>query len=72
MSGPSPSSGKPLRYRIRYDDSGHEYFVPIHLEGQFDAWVASYEDDNEAGYDGPGFEENRIDGRFTFTDPRCG
>ena len=62
---------KPQRYRIMGDESGHEYYVPVELEGQFDAWVKSFEEDDEGGYDGPGFDENRIDGRFTFTDPRC-
>lgn len=59
------------RYRIMGDDSGHEYFVPVEQEEQFDEWVASFEEGNEEKeYNGPDFEENRIDGRFTFTDPR--
>jgi len=57
------------RYCIMGDDSGHEYFVPVDQVRTFEAWVeSSYEN---VGYEGPDFEENRIDGRFTFTDPRC-
>jgi hypothetical protein len=59
------------RYVLLSDDSGHEYFIKVGDEGAFDSWVAFYEDDDQDGdYVGPDFNENRIDGRFTFTDPR--
>ena len=61
----------PQRFRICSDESGHDYFIPVELVDQFYAWVESCEDDTESGYDGPGFDDHRIDGRFTFTDPRC-
>ncbi len=59
------------RYCIKGDNSGHEYFVKVDEEQLFDAWVESTEAYEEVGYEGPDFDENRIDGRFTFTDPRC-
>ena len=60
------------RYKILSDDSGHEYFVLVEQEKLFDEWVASYEEEDFDGdYLGPDFNANRIDGRFTFTDPRC-
>jgi hypothetical protein len=58
------------RYRVLSDDSGHEYFVQIKDEDVFYRWVAAEGGYAEDGYEGPDFEENRIDGRFTFTDPR--
>lgn len=63
----------PLRYRIMGDDSGHEYFVPTDQEEIFELWLKTFEDgwDEEYNvYDGPSFEANRIDGRFTFSEPR--
>jgi hypothetical protein len=64
-------SSLPKRYSIIGDDSGHEYFVLVEQEKEFYEWVASFEESNEEKeYNGPDFEENRIDGRFTFTDPR--
>ena len=58
------------RYCIMSDDSGHEYFVPVGQDKDFEKWV-SYSDYYIDDYGGPDFEENRIDGTFTFTDPRC-
>ena len=60
----------PQRYRIMSDNSGHEYFIKVEDEKLFEAWVEATEAD-ETDYEGPDFDENRIDGRFTFTDPRC-
>jgi hypothetical protein len=58
------------RYTIMGDDSGHEYFVKVGDEQLFTFWVEACEAYEEVGYEGPDFEGNRIDGRFTFTDPR--
>jgi hypothetical protein len=58
------------RYCIMSDDSGHEYFVPVDHTDDFNSWVEATEED-ALDYIGPDFEANRIDGRFTFTDPRC-
>ncbi len=62
------------RYSIQSDDSGHDYFVEVGNEGEFERWLGSvyggidYEEFLEdGGYD---YEKNRIDGRLTFTDPR--
>lgn len=59
------------RYRLASDNSGHKYAIKVKDEEAFYQWVAATEDE-EIGleYEGPDFEENRIDGRFTFTDPR--
>jgi len=67
------------RYSIQGDDSGHDYFVEVGMEGEFERWVqaeADFDDADVPGrhdeihYDGHNYEENRIDGNFTFTDPR--
>ena len=57
------------RYFVGSDNSGHEYYVPISKRGEFQAWAELPEDD-EAGWEAPEYAK-RIDGRFTFTDPRC-
>lgn len=57
----------PQRYKLCSDDSGHEYFVPIDKVDEFYAWVEDVYTEKEYSVD---FEDNRIDGRFTFTDPR--
>ena len=61
------------RYSIQGDDSGHDYFVEVGNEGEFENWVqAEFDvaDEGESYYVGHDYEKNRIDGRFTFTDPR--
>ena len=64
------------RYSIQSDDSGHDYFVEVGMEGEFERWIQADFDDTDADghdefyYEGHNYEENRIDGRFTFTDPR--
>jgi hypothetical protein len=68
-------NGPPIqRYRIMSDDSGHEYAIKVEDEDAFYAWVAATEsediEDAAGYYEGPVFDDNRIDGRFTFTDPR--
>lgn len=57
------------RYFIGGDNSGHEYFVPVSRKEDFYAW-AELDPDDEAGWETPDYA-TRIDGRFTFTDPRC-
>ena len=62
---------KPVqRYKICGDDSGHEYFIPVEQVDEFYAWVESTED-YVNHWEGREFDDNRIDGTFTFTDPRC-
>jgi hypothetical protein len=63
----SPAPG--ARYRIGSDNSGHRYFYPVDKEAEFSAWQELDEDD-ERSWTEPSFA-TRIDGRFTFTDPRC-
>ena len=68
---PRPVNGT-RRYQIQGDGSGHKYFVEVGMEAEFEQWLESetgYED--EKPYNGHDYEKNRIDGRFTFTDPRC-
>ena len=57
------------RYSIQ-SDGDHDYFVEIGMEGEFERWMESFEDP-DIEYVGNDYENNRIDGRFTFTDPRC-
>lgn len=57
------------RYFIGSDNSGHEYYVPVSRMDEFRRWSELPEDD-EDGWDAPEWA-TRIDGSFTFTDPRC-
>lgn len=59
------------RYCIKSDGS-HKYFVRVEDAVNFEVWVKYYESGGEVEYHGPAFDSNRIDGRFTFTDPRNG
>jgi hypothetical protein len=59
------------RYQLVSDNNGHKYAIKVKDIDAFYKWVESTEDSlAEESYVGPDFEENRIDGRFTFTDPR--
>lgn len=62
---------KEQRYKICGDNSGHEYFIRVQDVDIFYKWVDSFEFDFNGEYEGPDFDDNRIDGTFTFTDPRC-
>jgi hypothetical protein len=70
----APKTNKEQRYVLRGDDSGHKYFIPVGQESLFEEWVTSFDSFDVSSndeYAGPDFESNRIDGHFTFTDPRC-
>jgi hypothetical protein len=74
-SGQRSTKPAERRYSIQSDDSGHDYFVEVGNEGEFEQWLQADFDAEESGqdegyYEGHNYEENRIDGRFTFTDPR--
>jgi hypothetical protein len=43
------------RYRLLSDDDGHYYLVPTEKEDEFNAWVNSFNDDEEG--DPSGYEE---------------
>lgn len=58
-----------MRYRIVGDNSGHQYYIPVENQAEWDAFMELDEDD-ESSWDVPSFAV-RIDGRFTFTDPKC-
>ena len=63
-----------LRYRIMSDDSGHEYYVPVDETKLFEFWLETFSDDWDPEfnhYEGPDYSSNRIDGRFTFSSPKC-
>ena len=60
---------RPRRYSIQRDESGHEYFVEVGMEGEFEGWL-EWSEYGDGDYQGHDYEKNRIDGRFTFTDPR--
>lgn len=58
-----------MRYRLVADNSGHEYYIPVDRSKDWDEWMELDELD-ERSWDVPNYAM-RIDGRFTFTDPRC-
>lgn len=57
------------RYEIVSDNSGHEYYIPV---DRYNDWANFMEidEDDDRSWRVPYFAI-RIDGRFTFTDPRC-
>ena len=63
------SAPDPMRYQICADESGHTYFIPVDEVRAFERWVAN--DGMPTTDMDRTFDCNRIDGRFTFTDPRC-
>lgn len=68
---PLPYETNPkTRYRIVGDNSDHEYYIPVERSADWEVFMAIDEDD-ERSWDVPEFAK-RIDGNFTFTDPRCG
>lgn len=67
---PANLHNKPsTRYRIVGDNSGHEYYIPEDRSDEWRKW-AEIDEDDERSWDVPEYAV-RIDGRFTFTDPRC-
>jgi len=56
---------KMVRFRLAHDDSGHSYAIPVDLFDVFEMWVAN---EGAGVYN---FDLHRIDGRFTFLDPKC-
>jgi hypothetical protein len=58
------------RYSICGDNSGHDYFIPVEQVDEFYKWAEAGEDE-ESYIDLSKYDDNRIDGKFTFTDPRC-
>lgn len=62
-------SAEKQRFTIVWDNSGHKYYIPVDKSNDWDAFMALEEDD-EKSWDVPSFAK-MIDGRFTFTDPRC-
>jgi hypothetical protein len=67
---PPPHDPKPkTRYRIVGDYSGHNYYIPAERSEDWNKFTQIPEND-ERSWDVPDWAV-RIDGRFTFTDPRC-
>lgn len=56
-----------LRYIIVADDSGHEYYIPEDKADTWQEWLALPEPEC---WQVPDWAV-RIDGHFTFSDPRC-
>lgn len=59
------------RFRLEQDDSGHWYAIPTEQKMQFDEWLLSFENYEGLIYDGPDFEEYRLNmhpSNYTFTD----
>jgi hypothetical protein len=61
-----------LRYLIVSDNSGHDYYIPVDRSDEWAAWLDTAED-ADCVWVLPEVPEyaKRIDGRFTFTDPKC-
>jgi hypothetical protein len=58
------------RYKIMSDESGHDYIIAVGDERDFEAWSASFIDD-EFPYYGPGYDDRRINcHNLTFLDPQ--
>ena len=57
------------RYAI-HSDGDHKYFVEVGMEREFKLWLQTDGDPEFYPENGHDYEKNRIDGRFTFTDPR--
>lgn len=65
------SSSSSTRYTLVKDESSHEYAIPVDKVEEFYKWDES----NEWGYDGPpyegeDFDEYRVEGDLTFTNPK--
>lgn len=58
-----------MRYKIVSDCSGHKYYIPVGMSTEWDEFMDIPDDDPRA-WNTPDFARC-IDGRFTFTDPRC-
>jgi hypothetical protein len=62
---------KALRFRLVSDDSGHQYSIPQGLWARFGEWLNSYDDDFKGTYEGPDFNEFRLNSHisnYTYTD----
>jgi hypothetical protein len=59
---------KAKRLRFIQDDSCHWYAIPAEQGVEFERWVKSFEDETEDQYDGPDFENCRLNhpSRYTF------
>jgi hypothetical protein len=53
------------RYRLVGDNSGHDYAVPVELVEDFYEWAEDEDPEDPNKYD-----EYRVEGRLTFTNPR--
>ena len=61
---------KSKRFRLVSDDSGHQYSIPQGLWARFKEWERSYADDFEGKYEGPDFNEFRLNSHisnYTYT-----
>jgi hypothetical protein len=53
------------RFCLVSDDSSHRYAIPVYLRDDFYKWAADEDTEDPNKYD-----EYRVDGLLTFTDPR--
>ena len=60
---------EPQRYHYVADDSGHHYYIPVEKSKEWELFC-EFDDDDERGWDVPEWAV-RINGTFSFTDPRC-
>lgn len=58
-----------IRYEIAGDNSGHEYYIPVDKSDHWYEWL-ELPDDDPLSWEEPDYAV-RIDGGFSFTNPRC-
>ena len=56
------------RFRLVSDESGHKYAIPVYKTDDFYKWSEAMENGDEFECDD--FEEYRVEGLLTFTDPQ--
>ena len=60
---------KEQRYQLVSDNDGHEYTIPVEQVEEFYEWL---EDEERSTYEeSDKYEDRRVDGVLTFTDPRA-
>ena len=60
---------KQKRFTIVSDNDGHDYYIPVESKDEFYEWL---EDEERSTYaESDKYAYCRIDGTFTFTDPKC-
>jgi hypothetical protein len=63
------AKNKQIRFTIVTDDDCHRYCIPVALVEEFDEWLL---DDERSNFEESSkYDRYRMNGRLTFTDPKC-